>query len=504
MSRLTRRVVTPLAPLAVAIACCAGGCGTQTGGAGFPPGDQPTGPSDDASVQTDDSGATSSPPDPDAASLGSFGADAGPPAAPCTGGGLDCYVPTGCTTSVSGVVYDPAGKHPIYNAAVFIPDDPTGKLPPITPGTHSCNTCDVSIGNYVAVATTDSAGHFTLKNAPATNHVPLVMQIGKWRREVFLPTVKSCADNPVPAAVSRLPSKRSEGDMPQMALLTGLADSLACFMSQLGIDASEFSAPGAGGRLDIYQGVGGAGLSSGGTAGNCSGASCPLWATKSALEKYDIVLLACEGGENNQTKAAPAMQNMHDWLDEGGKAFATHFHYTWFKNGPADFQGTATWNGTSGGTGAGTYTVDTTFPKGKTLYDWLNNVGAITGGGIAMTGVANSVGTVNPPTQRWIYDPAGGSSVKYLSFLTPIGGIPASAQSDAGESTAPKYCGKAVFTDLHAGGIPIPLAGVPATCDPTAAMTAQELALEFLFFDLSACVAPENQPPPPPPPPTIQ
>jgi hypothetical protein len=214
--------------------------------------------------------------------------------------------------------------------------------------------------------------------------------------------------------------------------------------------------------------------------------------------------LACEGGENNQTKAPPAMQNMHDWLGEGGKAFGTHYHYTWFKNGPTDFQNTAVWNPTpTGGAGAGTYTVDTTFPKGKVFYDWLNNVGAITNGGIAMAGVAGSVNTVNAPTQRWIYDSAGGNAVKYMSFLTPIGGIPGTVPADGGEG-GPKYCGKAVFTDLHAGGIGIPLAGIPQTCDPTAAMTPQELALEFLFFDLSACVAPENQPPPPPPPPTIQ
>ena len=79
----------------------------------------------------------------------------------------------------------------------------------------------------------------------------------------------------------------------------------------------------------------------------------PLWATKSALEYYDIVILACEGGEANQTKPTAAKQAMHDWLNEGGKVFATHFHYTWFKNSPAaDFQNVATWLGSSAGTGA--------------------------------------------------------------------------------------------------------------------------------------------------------
>ena len=125
--------------------------------------------------------------------------------------------PPGCTTSLSGTVYDPAGRNPLYNVVVFVPNDPYGTLPPITPGTHSCNTCDVSIGNYVAATTTDSHGNFTLTGVPATSHVPLVVQTGKWRREVFLPHVAACTNTPVAAANSRLPKNHTEGDLPQMA-----------------------------------------------------------------------------------------------------------------------------------------------------------------------------------------------------------------------------------------------------------------------------------------------
>jgi hypothetical protein len=137
-------------------------------------------------------------------------------------------------------------------------------------------------------------------------------------------------------------------------------------------------------------------------------------------------------------------------------------------------------------------------------------VGAATGSTIALSGVANSVSTVNmPPATRWIYDPNasltadGGTTtgdVKYLSFLTPIGGIPGSADAgtDAGEANGPQYCGKAVFTDLHTSGAPS--GDVPGACS-SGDLTAQQKALEFLLFDLAACVAPENRPPPMPPPP---
>jgi hypothetical protein len=103
---------------------------------------------------------------------------------------------------------------------------------------------------------------------------------------------------------------------------------------------------------------------------------------------------------------------------------------------------------------------------------------------------------------RWIYDPSTSpdSDAKYLSFLTPVGGVPgppdggADGGSDGGD---PHYCGKAVFTDLHTSGAPS--GDVPAACSP-GTLTAQQKALEFLFFDLSACVAPDTTTPPLPPP----
>src|ERR1035438_3946301 len=290
-----------------------------------------------------------------------------PPGSP-----LSCFVNLNCTngaqTTLSGKVFDPAGNNPIFNVVVFVPNDPNA-LPPITPGTNSCSTCDTSVGDYVTATLTDNTGSFTLKNVPTGDNFPLVIQIGKWRRTLSIPSIKDCATTTVPnsgAGQLRLPRNQQEGDMPQMALLTGGLDDLGCFLTKVGLDAKEYSAPGAGGRLDVYQGLGGQTLTgapgrapglSTGTAGNCTNTSCPLWASKRSFESYDIVFLACEGntddpddtpdgggglgqilgggGGANVTKVGK--QAMHDWLDEGGKVFATHFHYTWFKNGPPAF-----------------------------------------------------------------------------------------------------------------------------------------------------------------------
>jgi hypothetical protein len=495
MARLRPLVVAVAALTIGTVVSASGGCGGTTPGGSFVPGSSGSGDDGGGGPVDFTSGAGSG-----TGGTGFGGSSgSGSSSGPCTTG-LCTQVPAGCTTSLSGTVYDPAGKNPLYNAVVFVPNDPAGTLPPIASGTHSCNTCDVSIGNFVAATTTDSRGHFTLKDVPAGSHVPFVVQMGKWRRTQFLSSIAACKDTAVPAAMSRLPRNQGEGDMPQMALLTGGCDDLGCFMKSVGIDASEFSPPGGGGRLDIYTGgdassQGGPAapaLSGGrpGAAGNCSGASCPLWSSKANLEKYDIVLLACECGENEANK--PNKIPLHDWLAEGGKAFATHYHYTWFKNGPSDFQGVATWTPSSSTAAVnGPFKNDVSFPKGAALHDWLGSQVALNGDGtipLNPPDVKTSVTVANSPTLRWVYDTAT-NNVKYMSFLTPIGGMPASAAADGG---GPQYCGKAVFTDIHTSGGPS--GNVPGDCG-TADLTPQQKALEFLFFDLSSCVQPDTAPP---------
>ncbi len=420
----------------------------------------------------------------------------------CPGPDLRCHVDTcsGPGTSVSGTVYDPAGANPIPHAFVFVPTDPGGKIPAITPGARTCDTCNLPIGSYVTATTSDATGSFSLHGVPTGTHVPLVVQIGKWRREVFVSTT-SCQNTVLPVSDTRLPGSQALGDMPAMALLTGGLDDLGCFLSRMGIQAGEYTSPHAGGRVDVYQGlsVGGAsgpGLSSA-TAGNCTNTSCPLWASKQSFEAYDIVLLACEGdpfdpdaqtdgglggvlglGATNVTTAGK--QNLHDWLGEGGKVFATHFHYTWFMNGPADFQGVASWKGYSLGTGSGSDAIVTTFPKGQDLRTELGDAGALqANGNLNLSGLSDSVAAVNAPALGWIRDPST-SDTKYFTFTAPVGGT----------------CGKAAFSDLHAGGAPS--GDLPGACKSTG-LSAQEKAMELLFFDLSACVSDDSMAPPGPP-----
>jgi hypothetical protein len=110
---------------------------------------------------------------------------------------------------------------------------------------------------------------------------------------------------------------------------------------------------------------------------------------------------------------------------------------------------------------------------------------------------------VRPPTQRWLYtDLPGKATVQHFTFNTPI------------EAPAAQQCGRVVFSQFHVAGekaMPVinPMLSrgtFPTDCS-NAPMTPQEKALEFMLFDASACILPDNerptvfQPPPPAPPP---
>ncbi len=410
---------------------------------------------------------------------------------PCDGGWQcaveDCSGATASETTLTGSVFDPSGTTPLPNVAVFIPND-VSTLPTVTEGTNTC-TCLHAIGDYVTAAISDANGTFKLTGVPTGRAVPVTVQTGKWRRTVYWDIAQSCATNAVPDGTLRLPRSRAEGDMPQMALVTGGFDDLGCALQRMGIDPGEYSAPGAGGRLEVYRGVAaadgsrtgtGPGLSSG-TAGDCTTDSCPLWASKAALEHYDVVLLSCEGDPYLASKSPSAIQAMHDWLNEGGKLFATHSQAVWFEKGPPEFQNAAVWRDFSTPLASGTYSVQTTFPEGKAFETWLDTIGAAMQAFVPLGDVSDSVTSANDPSSIYLEDP---SSIidhpKILSFETPLGGV-----LDAGGGIEREYCGEAVFTDVHAGVAPS--GDLPGSC-PAGPLTAQDRTLEFFVFSQPSCV----------------
>ncbi|MFO0639708.1 MAG: carboxypeptidase regulatory-like domain-containing protein [Polyangiaceae bacterium] len=392
---------------------------------------------------------------------------------PCVG--LECQQVAcagGGTTTVSGKVLAPEGTVPLYNAIVYVPNSkPEGFKEGVV-----CEQCGQVTGSPVVTALTNEKGEFVLQNVPVGSDIPLVVQIGKWRRQVTIPKVEKCVDTKVDGGLTRLPRSQAEGDIPRIAITSGSADSLECFLRKLGIADSEFTPPTGTGRVHFYQGNGSR-LASGTTP-----AAQTLWGDSAALKKYDMTVLSCEGDERTGDKQAHYAK-MKDYLDSGGKVFASHFHYVWFRYGTAPLPTAATWSPAP--STSNPYQIDTDFPKGNAFADWLQNVGATTTRGqIDLSQVRNSIGDSAPAvSRRWIRSD-NPKTAKYFSFNAPIG------------QPVDKQCGRGVFTDVHVSGSGG--ATFPSFCN-SSPLSANEKALIFLFFDLSSCVGDDSKPPVPPP-----
>lgn len=398
---------------------------------------------------------------------------------------LECKQVTcmgGAKTTVSGTVYDPAGNNPLYNVAVYVPNAP---LAPIVHGA-SCDKCGATLsGSPLVSALTDAKGNFSLENVPVDSNVPLVIQIGKWRRVISLPSVTACTDNPITDATkTRLARKPAEfdpnDDIPQIAMTTGGADPLECLPRKIGIADDQFNSDATKGRVQLYQGFGGSSMA--GTTG-----VQPFWSDVTNLSKYDVVMLGCEGGTHPENKPQAALDAMYNYASMGGRIFGSHFHYYWIQNGDKEWPSTATWNHTKmpdpiDGT------IDTSFPKGMAFSDWMTNVKATNGP--STFNINQPRHDVNDPVNsmtsvRWVYNTAQNADL-YYSFNTPV-----SAPSDM-------QCGKVVYSDLHVSSGDTTGGTFPGNCQTTM-LSPQEKALEFMLFDLSSCIQNDTQPPMPPP-----
>ena len=403
----------------------------------------------------------------------------------CGGAGMPsvCGTPTSCvnlclkqvvcsnpnvTTTISGTVYAPNGVDPLLNALVYVPNAP------VLPFTQniSCDNCGAQAsGSPLVSAVTGVDGKFQIKNAPVGQNIPLVIQLGRWRKQVTLPNVLACQNNNVAASLTRLPRNKIEGDIPRMAFVTGSLDALECLMLKIGVDASEFTNGSGNGRVHIYTGSTSAGAS-------ISGAMTEVALTSdlNMMKKYDMLLFPCQGSPGS--KSSTQLANMLSYADAGGRVFGTHYGYSWFHSNGA-FATTAQWNVDRYGQSTNTGNINMTFPKGQALAQWLFNPGASTTlGQIPLQELrADSDGVVSP-TQLWISvnDSSYGTIPAHFTFNTPVGAQPAN------------QCGRVVYDDFHVFGSS---SGIfPAECS-SGPMTPQEKLLEFMLFDLASCVTPD-------------
>ena len=428
-------------------------------------------------------------------------------AAPCTE--LSCQINHTCAkgghTTVTGQLFAPNGTLPLYNAIVYIP---SGPVEPFVPGV-SCDRCDGKIsGNPLASALTGPDGRFTLSDVPTGRDIPLVVQLGRWRRSTTIPAVADCTNtNLTDPELTRLPRNRTEGDIPQIAIATGTADPFECLLLKIGIDAAEVTAPDAAvpGRIHFYRATDAPGLDLSKPAPTAD----TLYSSLSSLLRYDVLLLPCEGGPfdksvvNGQPLTPDPRTLLQEYVNAGGRLFSTHYSYDWLTYTGSPYNKIAA--PTKGGLWP-TEQVDDyndtiaarlvlTFPKGADFARWLGFAGVSSPpNALDIDQGRHDITAVDPAyAQPWAtfdFSPVGGGpGVMHFTFNTPLD----PPRDDMG---APEYCGRVVFSDFHvtAGALANPSAPFPAAC-MLSPMTDQEKALAFMLFDLSSCVQQDSSRP---------
>ncbi len=416
----------------------------------------------------------------------------GPGGATCEGLAckvVDCASKGLPSTSVSGTVYAPNGTLPLYGVSVYVPASEPGPLPEGV----TCGNCAASPpGGAITQVLTDETGRFTLPDVPATTDVPIVVTVGKWRRRLVLPEVDACRDTPLPAADTRLPSTKAEGDLPRIAIATGSADALECLVRKLGVDDRELTTEAGDGRVHLFAGNGASHFRTGfpGGAGPFPSATT-LWGSVARLSRYDLAIFSCEGAQYAGTKPQAAMQAVHDYAGLGGRLFLSHWHNIWIggewgvpSHGIPSWQSIGTWDYAAPQDQEDTIaSIDQTVGKGFAFARWLEHVGASTTfGQIPISGARYTLPGNDPMrSERRVYlDPALSNnhvSVQDLEFTTP------------NDVPPDQRCGKVVFSDMHvsSGSRSRPMEPFPNDCS-TAELTPQEKALAFLLFDISSCV----------------
>ena len=326
----------------------------------------------------------------------------------------------------------------------------------------------------------------------------MVIQIGKWRREIAIPSVAECVDTPITDVnLTRLPRNQSEGHLPKIAVTTGASDALECFVRKLGISDSEFTTDAGGGRVNLFVGgepaPGGGGQGTGSfspTFGSVGSVAFPpattLWGDPVKLATYDMMLLSCEGAQFADVKS-PFTGNVKAFADAGGRIIAGHLHLYWLRNGPAPWPGTATYLGPGATSADPTVgTVRTDVSEGSrpgrlaglrrgVCHSWKPST---LGNGSLRRGGRAADARVDDRSQ---FD---GNEHELLTFDTPV------------EAAASNQCGRVGYVDFHVKTTVTTQVGkdnsnptlpYPTGCQSTI-LTPQEQSLEFMLFDIGACI----------------
>ncbi|HEX3762144.1 MAG TPA: hypothetical protein VHW23_25760, partial [Kofleriaceae bacterium] len=329
-------------------------------------------------------------------------------------------------TALTGTVFTPSGTLPIYRAMVYAPTAPLADIPDGASGPVCAS------GSPVATTFTDSRGTFKIEGVPSGDNIPIVIQVGKWRRSITVPSVPECAVTALDPTTTRLPRDHTEGHIPHIALATGMSDNLECIAQDIGIAGSEITTgPTSSGRVRLYNLNGSSMMADGSVIESSLGLL-----TSTTLPQYDTVMIGCPGpGTTTPTPVATPEQGkaLLDFANQGGLAWLSHRSYAWLQVAPAPWNAIGTFVADTTDVALAMLQIDQSSPHGQAFADWALATGASSAPGVISSPMAvGSCKAVDPTITQRVLTLVGASQpdVEMFTWSGAMGG-------------------RLVFSDLH-------------------------------------------------------
>lgn len=390
-------------------------------------------------------------------------------------GGVDAPPLPACdvghTGRLTGTVFAPSGTLPLAGVTVYVAASDPGPLP-------NGPSCGCATPAAVVSTRTAPDGSFRLDGVPAGVAGRLVVQTGKWRRQLALPAVEECGAVAVDPALTRLPRNRGEGDLPRIAVATA-NDTLECLPAWIGVDPAEITVDSGAGSVHLYASPNAANATTAIASGETMAPVGALTSSAARLAAYDLVLLGCD--TQNTAMHAPAdEQNLVDYTAAGGRLFLGHFQASWIVGAPAPWPALGSFSlvGTGALPATGVLTIDTSSSTGATLASWFAAVDHAPAGRISIDtprstcrGLASSAAQPLIRLERALNPMFVADGVQMFEFSTPLG--------------AATRCGRVMFSDIHATGPASTRMPYPGECTLTA--SANTLAAAYALFELGSC-----------------
>jgi len=232
--------------------------------------------------------------------------------------GRFCQVPKcsgSATTEITGRLFAPNGTDPVPGATVFVPVEAV----PEFPAGLTCDLCN-NLPYSVATAVTAFDGSFRLRGVPVGTF-PVVLRLGRFQRVVQVETT-ACVEHSIPYDIGtamrgvRLPRKNAElspqDRIPRIAVVSGDNDQIECVLKRIGVD-----------ELDMYNG-----RALGSANPPAIAESGTLFTDEKTLNNYHIVVVNCTDNQfQSLIGARSVQQNLERYVGRGGRLYVTDWAY---------------------------------------------------------------------------------------------------------------------------------------------------------------------------------